>query len=111
MSNSPESCLDLEDLDLQLLPAWAKQSPDANRYAKYEGEGESRPRGRDYRETRGPRPDRRPRDAGGADRPRRPKDDRGGPPRRGAPRPDRTGREARPEPVQPLPEVTVHFVR
>ena len=37
MSNSPEIGLDLEDLELQLLPAWAKQSPDANRYAKYEG--------------------------------------------------------------------------
>ncbi|PYK99679.1 MAG: hypothetical protein DME19_07805 [Verrucomicrobia bacterium] len=44
MSDSPDSGLDLEDLELQLLPAWARQSPDANRYSKYEGgEGESGP--------------------------------------------------------------------
>jgi len=41
MSNSPETGLDLEDLELQLLPAWARQSPDTNRFAKYEG-GERR---------------------------------------------------------------------
>jgi hypothetical protein len=34
MSNSPETGLNLEDLELQLLPAWAKQSPDANRFLK-----------------------------------------------------------------------------
>src|SRR6185295_9788350 len=28
MSNSPDTGLDLEELELQLLPAWAKQSPD-----------------------------------------------------------------------------------
>ena len=47
MSNSPDTGLDLEDLELQLLPAWAKQSPDTNRFAKYEGGADSGPRGRD----------------------------------------------------------------
>src|SRR4029077_8048984 len=47
MSNSPDTGLDLEELELQLLPAWAKQSPDTNRFAKYEGGQESGPRGRD----------------------------------------------------------------
>ena len=56
MSDSPEIGLDLEDLELQLLPAWAKQSPDANRYAKYEGSAaESGPPGRERRERRGKR--------------------------------------------------------
>jgi len=47
MSNSSETGLDLEELELELLPAWAKQSPDTNRYAKYEGgDAASGPRGR-----------------------------------------------------------------
>src|SRR5213593_4579368 len=58
MSNSPETGLDLEDLELQLLPAWAKQSPDTNRYAKYEGGEESGPRGRDRGERRARMPGR-----------------------------------------------------
>src|SRR6266536_1329094 len=83
MSNSPDTGLDLEDLELQLLPAWAKQSPDVNRYAKYEGgAAESGPhRG----ERRGPRPE-------------------------GGGRFDRARREEKREPAQPLPEVNVTLV-
>src|SRR6266487_310927 len=108
MSNSPETGLDLEDLELQLLPAWARQSPDTNRYAKYQGgEGESGPRGRDNREPRGPRSDRRPRDAGG---PSRPREERAGSPRREGRGFDRPRPDERQEPAQPLPEVSVNLV-
>ena len=103
MSNSPDAGFDLEDLELQLLPAWAKQSPDANRYAQFEGgEGESGPRGRDRRERRGKGPDRPD---------RRPRDVRAGPQRRvPSDRFDRARREEKREPAQPLPEVSVTFV-
>jgi hypothetical protein len=111
MSNSPDTGLDLEDLELQLLPAWARQSPDANRYAKYEGgEGGSGPRGGDRRESRGARTERRPRGAGGPDRPRGPREDRPGPPRREGRGFDRPRHDERQEPLQPLPEVNVNFV-
>ena len=70
MSNSPESGLDLEDLELQFLPAWAKQSPDANRYARFEGgAGETGPRRRDRQDSHGRqdrRSDRRSRSESGA---------------------------------------------
>ena len=39
MSQQPETELDLE---LQLLPAWAKQSADTNRFANYRGDEEAR---------------------------------------------------------------------
>jgi len=110
MSDSPEIGLDLEDLELQLLPAWAKQSPDANRYAKYEGSAaESGPPGRERREPRGKRAERsahRQRDAD-QDRPRKPREGRVGPPRREGGRFDRPQREEKREPIQPLPEVSV----
>ena len=32
------------DLELHFLPAWAKQSPDVNRYANHQGESADRPR-------------------------------------------------------------------
>src|SRR2546429_4563330 len=79
MSESPDVGLDLEDLELQLLPAWARQSPDANRYAKYEGgEGASGPRERERHERRGKRPDQPGRRQSGA----------GSPERQGRPRAD-----------------------
>jgi len=113
MSNSPDTGLDLEDLELQLLPAWAKQSPSANRYARYEGgEKDSGPQDRDRRERRGRGPqDRRP----GGDRrsgdSRRSRDDRGRPPRReGFDRSEASLREDKPEVVLSLPEVTVTIV-
>src|ERR1043166_7752728 len=111
MSDSPDTGLDLEDLELQLLPAWAKQSPDTNRYAKYEGgEAESGPRGRERRGQRPDRTERRKREEG-AQAPRRPRDDRTGPPRReGGGRGDRPRRDEKREPVQSLPEVSVSFV-
>src|SRR5256885_12920575 len=84
MSNSPDSGLDLEDLELQLLPAWAKQPPDANRYARYEGSAaESLPPG-PGRERRGKRPersDRRQRDGADQDRQRKLRGARAGPSR------------------------------
>lgn len=111
MSNSPETGLDLEDLELQLLPAWAKQSPDANRYAKYEGgEGDSGPRGRERRERRGPPSDRseRPRRREGG--PRTSRDESPGPRRGGGGRHERPRRDENREPAPVLPEVSVSFV-
>ena len=110
MSNSPDTGLDLEDLELQLLPAWAKQSPDTNRFAKYEGGADSGPRGRDRGEGRARMPGRPPRGDARAGDQRRPRDardrpqrregqGRSGPPRRDEPR----------EPEQPLPEISLNF--
>lgn len=108
MNNNPEFEL---DLDLQMLPAWARQPAAANRYAHYEGGGEE-PRER----RRGDRPFRRDRPPGG---------ERRGPPGGGGPggrreggfrgRPGRDRRdEPRPEPprepVEPLPEVIVNLL-
>ena len=116
MSNSPETGIDLEDLELQLLPAWAKQSPDANRYAKYEG-GEGDRGGRDRRDRRGPGTDRPGRQEGrgrgeaGGPRPRRPREERGGPPpRAGGGRFDRGRREEPREAAVSLPELSVAIV-
>ena len=116
MSNSPETGIDLEDLELQLLPAWAKQSPDANRYAKYEG-GEGDRGGRDRRDRRGPGTDRPGRQGGrgrgeaGGPRPRRPREERGGPPPRvGGGRFDRGRREEPREAAVSLPELSVAIV-
>jgi len=114
MSTSPDTGLDLEDLELQLLPAWAKQSTDTNRYARYDG-GDTGPggRGRERREGRATGatgPDRRRRDEAEADRRRRPRGERGGPRRgEGGGRFERSRREEKPAPVQPLPEVSVSF--
>src|SRR5437016_8619043 len=113
MSDSPEIGLDLEDLELQLLPAWAKQSPDANRYAKYQGSAtESGPPGRERREPHGKRAARaaqRQRDAD-QDRARKPREGRAGPPRREGGRFDRPRHEEKREPTQPVPEVSVSLV-
>ena len=51
-------------LDLKLLPAWVKESPNENRYANFAGEedtgaGQREPRGGMERRERGPRPPRR----------------------------------------------------
>ncbi len=61
MSTQPDFEL---DLDLQFLPAWARQSPTENRYAKYEGGGRSDDASRGS-DRRGPRRDRPPRRDGG----------------------------------------------
>ncbi|MBI3191893.1 MAG: hypothetical protein HYZ36_04435, partial [Pedosphaera parvula] len=115
MNTTPDSDL---NLDLHFLPAWAKQSPEVNRYAKFEGEAD-RP-GR-YRDERSRRPDRGgPRERTGGPRPGGP---RAGGPDRGSGRfPDqgrggrRFDRDAgrgrggeRPEPP-PLPDLDVAFI-
>ncbi len=104
------------DLDLQMLPAWARQPSASNRYANFEGGGGEDPRDR----RRGDRPFRR-------DRPREePRRGPGGGPggagfggrREGRPggRPgfNRDRGDARPapprEPEAPLPEVMVQLV-
>lgn len=110
MSNTPEFEL---DLDLQLLPAWARQPSTENRYAKYEGDTEG-----DRRDWRGDRFGRR--DAGRNRPPRRDRlPGRGGPAGRGergergrGPSPE--GRPAAPrwqreEPAVALPDVEVGF--
>jgi hypothetical protein len=114
------------ELELQLLPAWARQAPDENRYARYEGHEESRPaRGRgpggERRAERGPRRDRPP--SGGDRGPRRERGLRGD--RRGGTRPvdsrppdheaDRRGRDhgsrrLEPRAQAPLPEVKLEIL-
>lgn len=115
MSQQPETELDLE---LQLLPAWAKQSTDTNRFANYRGDEEA---GGGARRGRGDRPfgDRPPR-RDGPGGPRR--DGPGGPRREGGPRRDSPGGprsgpfhgnrderrdEPRREPPAPLPDFDV----
>lgn len=113
MSTTPEAEFDLEKL---FLPAWAKESPQQNRYAKYEG-GESERRG-DRRQDRRDRPPRRPdfgapkgpsarRQPDRGERPRGPHRDGPGGRDRGSDR--RRGPERPPLPVQPLPEIQVAF--
>jgi hypothetical protein len=117
MSTSPEADFDLEKL---FLPAWAKESPQHNRFAKFEGEPERRDDRRGDRGDRRDRPPRRPafgqdrgssapRGPGGGDRSRGP---RPGGPSRGRDRgPERRQDSFRPAPpVQPLPEVQVSFI-
>jgi len=109
MSTSPEPGINLEDLEQHFLPAWARQSPGTNRYAKYEGGEDHAGRSRDRGERRGgPRPDRRPGgEAGGRGRPfgDRPR----GPRREGGWQP--SGRRDEPrEPVAPLPDIDLTFV-
>ena len=117
MSTSPEADFDLEKL---FLPAWAKEPPQPNRYAKYEGEMERRgDRGDDRRRDRRDRPPRRAERVGergpaGPKRPEReerPRPSRGGPgPRGREPYPNRRDPSARPQPpARPLPEIQVTF--
>jgi len=115
MSNSSETEFDLE---LHFLPAWAKQPPQQNRYADFEGEGRRERRDdRGDRRDRPPRRDRERRDfspsprAEGGPRPPR----RGGPPGRPDRRDDRRGpdrgwdrRGPAPQEI-PLPELAVAF--
>jgi hypothetical protein len=107
MSNSPETGLDLDALELHFLPAWAKQSPEANRYAKFEGGGDGPSRSRESRDKGS---DRRPRREGPPGDRRRPQGERFGARRhdggeRGQPR-----REERREPAPSLPEISVALV-
>ncbi|MBI4326569.1 MAG: hypothetical protein HY674_15085 [Chloroflexi bacterium] len=112
MSTSPESEL---DLDLHFLPAWAQQSPDVNRYAKYQGGEETDERRRDRRERRPGRPEGPARrEMGGAsgrrgpaDRPAR--EERGPRTHPGQHRPEER-REDRREPAAPLLELNVAFI-
>ncbi len=109
MNNNPEFEL---DLDLQMLPAWARQPVATNRYAQYEGDSEGprerRHGDRPFRRDRPPGGERRGpgrRDEGGRREGRREgfrgrPDDRRGEPRREEPR----------EPEVPLPEVLVNLV-
>ncbi len=91
--------------DLKMLPAWATETPNENRYANFAGEESGGPRDRDRRggdrHERGPRPPRRDgpgRREGAAPR------DRRGPARAPAPRPPRE------ENFGPAPQVDVRFV-
>ncbi len=111
MSNSPDSGLDLEDLELQLLPSWAKQSAGANQYSGFEGASDVRPeRQRDRRRPPGRSFDRPPggRPPGPASR-RRDDRDRGRPsPGPGSSRGGQPGWE--PKPPVPLPELGVALI-
>jgi hypothetical protein len=114
MSASPESEL---DLDLHFLPAWAQESPDVNRYAKYEGGGEQRgPARGDRSDRRGPRPTRgerspgREQAGGGKTRPFGPRGDQPRGDDRQAPRFGKFGRDERREPALSLPQINVTFI-
>ena len=119
MSKTPEFEL---DLDLQLLPAWARQPSTENRYAKYEGDTEG-----DRRDWRGDRfgrrdsgrgrPPRRDRPPGGPGRgapsgrgdSRGERGERGRRPGPDGPRPAPRWQREREEPAVPLPDVEVSF--
>ena len=113
MSQQPDTELDLE---LQLLPAWAKQNTDTNRFANYRGDEEA---GGGARRGRGDRPfgDRPPRRDGPGGGPRR---DGPGGPRPGGARRDGPGRsprdrddrrdEPRREAPAPLPDFDVNLL-
>ncbi|MHB9009343.1 MAG: hypothetical protein ACYDC1_20730 [Limisphaerales bacterium] len=96
------------DLDLQLLPSWARQSTTDNRYSRFEGEGDSdRPGRRGDRFGQRDRPPRR--DFGGGRPDRGPRGDR--PP--GDRRPGGRFAEARSEAPAPpidLPRIEVTLV-
>lgn len=111
MSTTPEADFDLEQV---FLPAWAKESPKANRFENFRGEPE---RDRDRRSDRRDRPPRRPQ----GDRPsgKPPFAGRPGQPPRGPrpprrdgrdPRDDRRDRPERPAPPPPLPEIQLVLV-
>jgi hypothetical protein len=120
MSTSSEFEL---DLDLQLLPAWARQSSTENRYAKFEGESDDR-RSRGFGDRRPPGGGRRSPNRPGGDRParrgpegefRRREGGPGGPRRDDGPgggrfrgRPDE--RRAPAAPPVPLPEINVNLL-
>ncbi len=114
MSNSPDTGFDLEDLELHFLPAWAKQSPDPKRYAKFEGGGDEsgsrRPDRQDRHERRDTRRERPGRGEASSGRRPVPEGDRGAAMRREGGRQGQPRREERREPAQPLPEVNVTFV-
>jgi hypothetical protein len=105
MSSISDVEIDLEKL---FLPAWAQETPSANRYAKFAGEPAERedrrregrrggPRPEPFGDRRGPRP---PRTGG-----------KFGDRRKGFPqRDDRGERRERLEPPAPLPEITVTFL-
>jgi len=102
MSTAPESEFDLEKL---FLPAWAQESPQANRYADFAGEERAE---RKFDDRPGRRPPRRDQPGGpkprgrrpeGADRRDRRPDDR----QRGKPAPPR------PEPLPP-PQIAVSIL-
>ncbi len=120
MSTTPETDFSLE---LHFLPAWAKESPAANKFENFRGAPErSRDGDRDRKFTRRDRPPHRPSGGSGPGAgpgpgrgpggPRGDRDQRGlRPPRRdgGDRRDDRRGPD-RPAPIAPLPEVQVAFV-
>ena len=109
MSSISDVEIDLEKL---FLPAWAQESPSANRYAKYAGEPAAReerpregrrggPRREPFGERRGPRPPRSGQKFG---------ERKEGFVRREGRRDDRAERRERQEPSAPLPEITVAFL-
>lgn len=121
----------LDEIELQLLPAWAKESPQTNRYAGFAGEREDRPerdgrfgrggprgnrppfgRGGPGGGDRGPRRDGPRRDGpGGGLRGDRSRDGRPGGDRRPGGRRDFHGRDERPrEELPPLPDLRVEVL-
>jgi len=106
MSNSPETGLDLDALELHFLPAWAKQSPEANRYARFEGGGDAS----QSRDSRDKRPDRGPRREGPPGDRRRPRGERFEAHRRGGGDRGQSRREEPREPIPSLPEISVALV-
>ena len=125
----PETNEPIDLLDLKLLPAWVKESPDGNAYADFEGDdaagadrrggrmggGQRRPQGRDNWNKKRPAPGAQrptPR-AGGEGRPRG-QQRRDRPPQRGRPqdrpRADRPREDRDRAPERPPIDVAVRFI-
>jgi hypothetical protein len=110
MSEPPETEFDLEKL---FLPAWAQESPAANKYAGFAGDDRRESRSDDRHGRRGP--------SRGESRPGEPRPRGGGPPQRGRDGGGRGGpRDGRREPAQrsepreapppPLPQLTASIL-
>lgn len=108
----PEENAPIDLLDLKMLPAWMKETPDSSAYAHYEGETEERgrrPRGRDRRPPgRREQRERKPNRGDRGDRRRsRPDQDRH---RKDRHRDDRRPQHGERAPEKPLPDIAVRFI-
>lgn len=105
----PEENAPIDLLDLKMLPAWMKETPEANAYAHYEGETEERGRRPRERDRRPPgRREQRERRPNRGDRrdSRRPQDRH----RKDGQRDDRRPQHREHAPEKPPPDIAVRFI-